>query len=293
VLGRLTRLLADGEVVARFQHKSERTEVRVLAKSRSMEDIHDLLRVHIATPSGGSVPLGELVAIETQRGMANIRHYNFRRTITVEAELDQKYINSKQVKAHVMVEWKKIAHRHPGASLDFSGILDDIDESMDHIATLFIFGVGLMYMILGTQFQSYFQPLLILVTVPMAFTGVVFGLMLTGHPLSLYTLYGVVALAGIAVNASIVLISAANDRRALGMRATHAVLYAARRRVIPILITTLTTMAGLFSLATGLGGHSLMWGPMATAIVWGLGFSTVLTLFLIPLLYGLFVRDAR
>ena len=92
--------------------------------------------------------------------------------------------------------------------------------------------------------------------------------------MSLYPLYGVVALAGIAVNAAIVLISAANDRLERGMSLLHATLYAARRRVIPILITSLTTVAGLFSLATGLGGKSLVWGPVATAIVWGLTFST-------------------
>ena len=146
-----------------------------------------------------------------------------------------------------------------------------------------------MYLILGTQFRSYFQPFMILATVPMAFTGVVLGMLITGNPLSLFTLYGVVALAGIAVNAAIVLISAANQRLGAGMSVLHATLYAARRRVIPILITSLTTIAGLFSLATGLGGKSLIWGPVATAIVWGLAFSTVLTLIVVPLLYRIFM----
>jgi multidrug efflux pump subunit AcrB len=126
----------------------------------------------------------------------------------------------------------------------------------------------------------------------MAFTGVVFGMFITNNPLSLYTLYGVVALAGIAVNAAIVLISAANARLQGGMSVLHATLYAARRRVIPILITSLTTVAGLFSLATGLGGKSLIWGPVATAIVWGLAFSTVLTLIMVPLLYRIFMGRA-
>jgi len=102
-------------------------------------------------------------------------------------------------------------------------------------------------------------------------------------------MYGVVALAGIAVNAAIVLISAANERLKNGMSVLHATLYAARRRVIPILITSLTTIAGLFSLATGLGGRSLMWSPVATAIVWGLMVSTLLTLFVVPLLYRIFM----
>jgi multidrug efflux pump subunit AcrB len=123
----------------------------------------------------------------------------------------------------------------------------------------------------------------------MAFTGVTFGLLISNNPMSLYTLYGIVALAGIAVNAAIVLISAANRRLRAGMSVLHATIYAARRRVIPILITSLTTVAGLFSLATGLGGKSLIWGPVATAIVWGLIFSTSLTLIVVPLLYRLFM----
>jgi multidrug efflux pump subunit AcrB len=159
--------------------------------------------------------------------------------------------------------------------------------------TLFLFGVLLIYAILGTQFKSYFQPLIILSTVPMAFTGVTLGLLITNNPLSLYTMYGVVAPAGIAVNAAIVLISAANERLKIGMSITHAKIYAARRRVIPILITTLTTIAGLSSLALGLGGESLIWGPVATAIVWGLAFSSLLTLFAIPLLFRIFVNQTE
>ncbi|MEJ1386879.1 MAG: efflux RND transporter permease subunit, partial [Candidatus Sedimenticola sp. (ex Thyasira tokunagai)] len=189
----------------------------------------------------------------------------------------------------ILAEWEKVRDNYPSINLDLTGELDDIQESIDSILVLFLFGIGLMYMILGTQFKSYFQPLMIIATVPMAFTGVVAGLWITDNPLSLFTLYGVVALSGIAVNAAIVLISAANERLDRGMSVLHATLYAARRRVIPILITSMTTIAGLFSLATGLGGHSLMWGPVATAIVWGLLVSTVLTLFVIPLLYRIFM----
>ena len=147
-----------------------------------------------------------------------------------------------------------------------------------------------MYLILGTQFRSYLQPVLILVSVPLAFIGVVFGLVITGNPLSLATMYGIVALSGIAVNSAIVLISAANSRLASGMSPLHATIYAARRRVVPILITSTTTVAGLFSLAAGIGGKSLTWGPIATAIVSGLMFSTVLVLVVIPLIYYATVR---
>jgi multidrug efflux pump subunit AcrB len=103
----------------------------------------------------------------------------------------------------------------------------------------------------------------------------------------------VIALTGIAVNSAIVLIDAANDRRRRGMSVLHATVYAARRRVVPIVITSATTIGGLFALATGLGGKSLLWGPVAASIVWGLTFSTVLTLYVVPLMYLLFMGRKR
>ena len=165
----------------------------------------------------------------------------------------------------------------------------DIFEAISSLIILLLFGIGVMYMILGTQFKSYFQPFMILFTIPLAFTGVVIGILITQFAVSLFTLYGLAALTGIAVNSAIMLISTANVKLASGMSLLHSTVYAARRRVIPIIITTLTTIGGLLSLATGLGGESLIWGPVANAIVWGLGFSATLTLFIIPILYRLFM----
>jgi len=282
------RLLVDGEIVAQLQDQGEEVEVRIQAQQNTLSNIDQALNFSLPI-EGGSIPLTALVEQSLDKGLGNIRHYNFRRTITVEADIDKNKTDTVNANKKILAEWDKISNRYPTINLDTAGELDDIQESMDAIAKLMIFGLLLMFAILGTQFKSYFQPLMILATVPMAFTGVVTGLLITGNPLSLFTLYGVVALAGIAVNAAIVLISAANDRLKNGMTVLHAILYAARRRVMPILITSLTTIAGLFSLATGLGGKSLLWGPVATAIVWGLLVSTVLTLFIIPLLFRLFM----
>ncbi len=293
-LGRTLRLLGDGEVVSSVQLRGEKVEVRVQSERAPLPDLDALMRLTLPLPSGGEVALGALLDHSVQYGRSNIRHHNLRRAITVEADLDKAVIDTVSANARVVEAWEAIAANHPGITLDFSGELDDINESLDAIFMLFLFGLGVIYVILGTQFKSYFQPLLIIFTIPMALTGVLFGLWITDNPLSLYTLYGVVALGGIAVNASIVLISAANQRLEAGMSVTHAAVYAARRRVIPILITSLTTIAGLFSLATGLGGESVIWGPVATAIVWGLALSTVLTLLLSPMLYRYFMlRSAR
>ncbi|MFT7460106.1 MAG: multidrug efflux pump subunit AcrB [Planctomycetota bacterium] len=293
-ISRVIQSYVDGEIVTDFQHEGEEVKVRVVAKQKDWSDVQELLRQTISIPGGKSIMLNELVSPEYAIGQQNIRHYNFRRTVSVESDIDKDVIDTIQANNLIKEEWRNLQAQYPDINLDYSGELDDLQESIDAIWLLLLFGVGLIYIILGTQFRSYWQPLMIIVTVPLAFTGVILGLLVTQNPLSLYTMYGVVALAGISVNSAIVLISAANSRLALGMSLLHATVYAARRRVIPIMITSLTTVAGLFSLAVGLAGKSLIWGPVATAIVWGLAFATILTLFVIPLLYRTFMgRSAR
>lgn len=287
-VARAVRLQVEGEIVAITRDQGAKLEVRVAARhddAGGMQDVMRVLDAPIALPGGGATTLRALVTADTTRGPGVIKHYNLRRTITVEADLDKDKLNALQVTDALKTAWDDAHTRFPRTGLDFSGELEDVEESLQAMKVLFLLGIGLIYLILAAQFRSYWQPLMILVTVPLAFTGVAFGLLASGSPLSLYTLYGVIALTGIVVNSAIVLIDAANERLAAGMSVLHAAIYAARRRVVPILITTSTTVGGLFSLAAGIGGYSLLWGPVAGAIVWGLGVATVLTLFVMPALY--------
>ena len=289
-VARLLRLHLDGEVVAFMRDKGEKVELRVRGLDRSRQDITSVLNDPIALPTGGITTFGALASADTRQGRGTIRHHNLRRSITVEGDINPEVTDTVAVNRSIEDGWELIKADFPNTDLDFSGELDDIQESLDAMLGLFLLGIGLIYLIIAAQFRSYFQPLLILATVPMAFTGVVFGLLLTGNPLSLYTLYGIIALTGIAVNSAIVLIDAANSRIKAGMRPLHATVYAARRRVIPILMTTTTTIAGLFSLAVGLGGKSLIWGPVASSIVAGLVVASALTLFIVPTLYRVFQK---
>ncbi|MBI2319663.1 MAG: efflux RND transporter permease subunit [Betaproteobacteria bacterium] len=292
-VARLVRLHVDGEIVAVMRDRGEKLEVRVRRQGVERADIGSLLSEPVALPGGATTTLAALVRAETRSGKGVIKHYNLRRSITVEADLVKEQTDTLAANNSIKAEWEAIKARYPQVDLDFSGELDDIQESLEAMKFLFLLGVGLIYLILAAQFRSYWQPLMILVTVPLAFTGVTYGLLLSRNPLSLYTLYGVIALTGIAVNSAIVLIDAANERLRSGMSVLHASIYAARRRVVPIIITSTTTIGGLLSLALGLGGRSLLWGPVAASIVWGLGFATVLTLFVIPLIYRLAMQRSR
>ena len=292
-VARVVRLYADGQAVASMQHQGEKLDVRVQARPRSVNDTQSFLDYPVGLRDGSEVALGKLVDRQILPTLGNIRHYNFRRTVTIEAEIDNTHTNVIRANQAVLDFWKQIRSRYPGIDIDVSGEMDDVQQSIGAMLFLFLAGLGLIYLILGAQFVSYRQPLMVLVAVPMAFVGVVIGLFLTGNPLSLYTIYGIVALAGISVNDAIVLISAANDSVRQGTPVPRAIVSAARRRLVPILITSLTTIAGLFSLAAGLAGKSLMWGPMATAMVWGLGLTLVLTLFLVPPLYLAVTKPRR
>ena len=296
VVMRTVKSLVDGEIASQIQHQGDQLSIRVQSKKsieQGFDNVEDVLAMQLPLANGHKIPLSELVDITTAQVKGNLRHYNFKRTITLESNINKEVLNTVEANELIQNYWPSIMAKYPNVDLDFSGELDDIQESMDAIGILFLFGLALMYLILATQFSSYFQPLMILATVPMAFTGVILGLIVTSNPLSLFTMYGIVALAGIAVNSAIVLISKANSNIDEGMSLLHATFYAARRRMLPIIITTFTTVAGLFSLATGLGGSSLIWAPVATSIVWGLMFSAVLSMFIVPAIYLLSMKKSH
>ncbi|MFK7964632.1 MAG: efflux RND transporter permease subunit [Burkholderiaceae bacterium] len=302
-MARIIRLTIDGEVVSVMRSEGNRIEMRVQARQVQRDDIVAIMQTPIALPAVNGAAsqvttLGALADFELRKSRAMVRHYNLRRSIVVEGNLvvdseGEQALSTTEVNQIIEKEWAKVAIDHPRVNLEFGGELEDVNESLEAMFVLFPMGVGLIYLILAAQFRSYFQPFLMIATVPLAFAGVTIGLVVSGNPLSLFTMYGVIALVGIAVNSAIVLTDSMNKRLRRGWPVMHAVVWAGRRRVVPVMITSLTTIAGLFSLAIGLGGKSLLWGPIASSIVWGLGVATLLTLFVVPLLYACFMRPVK
>ena len=175
----------------------------------------------------------------------------------------------------------------PGYRLDFRGEFDQIQESFADLVQLFVIGVFLIYVILATQFKSFLQPVIILLAVPFGIIGAMIGLLAVGATLSMIAMFGIVALAGIVVNDSIVLIDFINRYRRNGSSRWRAILRGASVRLRPILLTTITTVCGLIPMAVGLGGKSPIWMPLASTIIFGLTFATLLTLFVMPALYAI------
>ncbi|MBN2048994.1 MAG: efflux RND transporter permease subunit, partial [Spirochaetales bacterium] len=286
-LGTFLRDTYEGRKVTTFFRDNQ--EIDVLVRYQPGEDLSALALDQLLIPlaDGRNVPFSSVADIRQGDALAGIKRVDGRREITITAEAySNENIRSinKDIRTYFDTQLKPI---YPEIELVVGGEFTELGNLLIQILRVFLLGIFLIYIILGTQFRSYLQPLLILITIPFAFVGVVLYLFISGTPFSTTVLYAGVALAGIAVNDSIVLVSFINEQRQKGMKIAEAVLSAADTRLRPILLTSLTTIAGLLPTALGLGGVSVVWGPMAGTIIFGLLFSTLTALFIIPLLYGL------
>jgi multidrug efflux pump subunit AcrB len=284
----------DGITVGTFFLENEEIDIIVQFASKSDDRFEDLEQILIPTEDGRLVPLSSVAIIRLDNSIGSIRRVEGKREITVTADatgdVDQKAVNTQ-----IRQLWDtQLANRFAGVDLIIGGEFADFSNLLIDILRVFVLGIFLMYLILGAQFNSYSQPFLILLSVPFAFIGVVLYLFVSGTPLSTTVIYSAVALAGVAVNDAIVLISFINELRADGKTVKEAVLESAGTRIRPILLTSLTTIAGLLPTAIGIGGYSVVWSPMASTIMVGLVFSTLSALLIIPLLYGfLYDRTPR
>jgi len=165
-------------------------------------------------------------------------------------------------------------------------------ECLVSLGKLLLVAIMVVYMIMALLFRSYLQPLIVMTAVPFSFIGVVYGLFIMDLNLSITALIAVVALVGLVVNDAIVLVDFINRSREQGMSAYDAVVASGKVRLRPIILTTVTTIGGLLSMALGFGGRESMLTPMAAVVVWGLLFSTTLTLLVVPCLY-MIIEDIK
>ena len=174
-----------------------------------------------------------------------------------------------------------------GVRATFTGENEERDENMEYMSGVMIVGVVMIFAVLVIQFNSIRQTVIVLMSVPLSFVGVVFGMWICRHPFSLASFIGLVALAGIVVNDAIVLVDFANQAQRRGLPLKESLMEAGINRLRPVLLTTLTTIGGLLPLFLDLSGGAEFWGPLTGAVIFGLGFATMLTLFVIPVCYSL------
>jgi multidrug efflux pump subunit AcrB len=288
--GMYIRSCFEGVKATTFFDEDEEIDVIVKLAAEYRESINDILQMKFPTPDGRLIPFSTICTLSRGSGISKVLRTDRKREITVTADATDKG-NLKAINERVeQMFTERYEKAYPEISLKMGGMFQEFNVVLLDILQLFWIGIFLIYVILGAQFKSFIQPVIILATVPIAFVGCIFFLFVSGTPISVIVLFAVVALAGISVNDSIVLISFINGLRRKGMTSSAAIIEGAVTRLRPIILTSVTTIGGLIPMAVGLGGYSDTWGPMASTIIFGIFFSTLGTLIVIPCLYS-YVAD--
>ena len=286
-IAQTVRTAIEGAKATTYREADESIDVIVKYKEDTLQNLAELNNLLIATPTGTIVPLKDVADITEEKGYSDIRRFDGERAITVYASVDREKTTPFEVNQALMTAFADIESLYPGYQLDFRGVFDEIIESFSELWKLFIVGLLLIYVVLGAQFKSFIQPIIIMFAVPFGMIGAMVGLLLSNATLSMVAMFGIVALSGIVVNDSIVLIDFINKYRENGHNKWYAILKGGSIRLRPIILTSLTTIIGLIPMAIGLGGKSPIWMPMAYTIIFGLALATTMTLFVMPALYAI------
>lgn len=264
-----------------------RNEVKVMVRLPESERTseYNLEEMMIRTPDGKDVPLRQVVKVKRGRSYTSIDRRNGRRVVTVSGDVTPRKETAQvlsSVKKDVLPE---LLSRYPGLTYSLEGKQADLKESTEALFQGLLMAMLVIYALLAIPFRSYFQPVIIMISIPFGIVGAVIGHALLGYSLSLMSMFGIVALSGVVVNDSLVLIDFANGLRRKGHCAYDAVLNAGAARFRPILLTTITTFSGLapMILETSLQARFLI--PMAISLGFGIVFATGITLVLVPSLY--------
>ncbi|BBO89438.1 efflux RND transporter permease subunit [Desulfosarcina ovata] len=271
-----------------------RNEVKVMVRLPKSERIseHHLEEMILRTPAGKEIPLLEAVDIQQGRAYTSIDRRNGRRVITVSADVRPRS-QADRVMGSLMGETlPALQEKYPGLTYSFEGRQADRRESMQSLMTGLVFALMVIYAMLAVPFNSFVQPLIIMISIPFGIVGAVIGHMIMGYSLSVMSMFGVVALSGVVINDSLVLIDFANRRRLGGISVHDAIQQAGIVRFRPILLTTLTTFGGLAPMIFETSRQARFLIPMALSLGFGILFATVITLVLVPCFFVV-VEDLR
>jgi len=255
------------------------------AEKRSLDEILDLA---LTTPSGERVALRNVVDTEASRGPILIDRKDQQRRVTVEANVAGRDLGSTASEVQALLDG---IPRPVGCDLTVAGSFEEQQKAFRELVVSLVLALVLVYMVLACQYESLRDPLVVMFSVPLAAVGVLLTLFVTKTTLNVQSYIGCIMLGGIVVNNAILLVDQAARLIAGGSSTRAAMIEAGRRRLRPILMTTLTTILGLLPLALGIGEGSDAQAPLARAVVGGLAGSTLITLVLIPVVYSLFHPD--
>ncbi len=284
-VARTVRTAFAGEIATVIRDGEEETDVLVRLVEEERTAKKTLEGLWIENPRGYLIPISQVAKIGEQVGVNSIKHLDNKRVVTVSANVDSDVTTSYSVNQTLEEEFSDLGKKYRGYTLSFGGEAKDTAESLDSLRRAFILAALLVFILLATTFNSLSQPILIMLAIPFAVASAFLALALHNEPKSFLAMLGIVGLSGVAVNDSIVLVDFINRKRKEGGELFEAVVSAARTRLRPVVLTSLTTVLGLTPVAYGIGGSDPFLKPMALTMAWGLALGTILTLFLIPASY--------
>ena len=291
----LTAVMAEPKAASVLSTKNGEYDIYVMDRSDTRMPVNELNAFRLTTKdASGSeqlIPLNELASVTEKTGLSSVQRDKQQRYISVSCEVKEGYNTTL-----IADEFKKAVSGYElpdGYKVEYSGETESIAEAMKQLLLLLGLGILIMYLIMVAQFQSLLSPLIVMFTVPLAFTGGFLGLLLTGKVLSVIGTVGFVMLCGIIVNNGIVFIDYTNQLREKGMNKKEALITAGRTRMRPILMTALTTILAMSTMAFGIGEGSDMVQPMAIITMGGMIYGTCLTLIVVPVIYDLLHHKER
>jgi len=275
-----------GDEVLKIQRGKDDIKVMVRYSKAERETESSIDRLRIRTPDNREIPLNQVARIETQRGYATIKRVDRHRVITVTSDLDEDIANAQNIVKDLSTNFLPgMLKRFPGVAYDLEGQAKRSKESMDSLMKGFVVAAMIIFLLLASQFRSYSQPLIIMTAIPFGLIGAITGHFIMGLDITIISVFGIVALSGIVVNDSLILIDFVNVEVAGGTEVFEAVVRSGETRFRPVLLTSVTTVAGLAPLLTETSFQAKFLIPMAVSISFGLVAATVLTLIFVPALY--------
>jgi len=292
-LGQQVRSAFFGAEAQRVQRGRDDVRVMVRYPREERESVGNLENMRIRAPGGREVPFSEVAEAEVGLGYAAINREDRRRVVNVYADADKASIDLEAVKTELDEKiLPAIVKKYDGVSYSFEGESREVKEGNESLLRSTLLVLFVMYALLAIPFRSYTQPLIVMFVIPFGLVGAVWGHLLMDHPLSRLSNFGIIALSGVVVNDSLVLVDYINRQRAQGVPLLDAVWEAGAARFRPILLTSLTTFCGLAPILFEKSLQAQFLIPMAISLSFGILFATFITLLLVPAIY-LFIEDAK
>ncbi|WP_019624538.1 efflux RND transporter permease subunit [Thioalkalivibrio thiocyanoxidans] len=278
----------DGYLAQLYQDGLEEVEVRVRLPDSERHRTESLERLNLRLPDGAFVPLDDVVDLRSRQGFETLRHADTRLAIQVSTEVDRAVNNAARIRAALEDgPLDELSDRH-GIEYSFEGRAADQEETFADMQMGLVLALGLMYIVLAWVFGSWGWPLIVMAIIPFGILGALFGHWVMGVELTILSLFGLFGLTGIVVNNSIILVSFYQGLRETGLALREAIVEAACQRLRAVILTSVTTIAGLTPLLFERSVQAQFLIPMAISIVFGLAFATLLVLFVIPALLRLY-----